>query len=63
MGKGSAAARALAGLRWAGVSAEERRAHQAAAGRAAWASLSPAERSLEMKRRAAVRGARRRKKA
>lgn len=48
-------ARALARKRWEGISAEERREHQAAAARSGWANMSPEERSAEIKRRAKKR--------
>ncbi len=41
--------------RWAGVDAESRVEVTAAGGRAAWAGLSTAERSAEMRKRAAKR--------
>jgi len=41
--------------RWKGVSKPERRKIASAAGKASWADFTPEERSVEMKRRAAVR--------
>ncbi len=45
------AAAVMARRRWAGVSADERQEHQAAAARSQWAGMTPEERSAEMKRR------------
>jgi hypothetical protein len=64
----SKAGAALVRLRWAGTTPEERKAAMAegmgaGGGRAAWAGKSKAERSEEMKRRAAVRKTKRRKGA
>lgn len=44
-------AAALGRRRWAGVSEEDRREHQADAARAGWKSMTKAERSAEMSRR------------
>jgi hypothetical protein len=55
----SEGARALGRRRWEGVSDEERVRVGAKGGRAAWANLTAAERSAEMKRRAAKRKKRR----
>jgi hypothetical protein len=56
---GQLAAADLARKRWEGTSEAERQQMMAAAGskggRSAWAELTPAERSAEMKRRAAKR--------
>jgi hypothetical protein len=41
--------------RWRNTTQEERQKAASLAGRAAWANLTPEERSVEMKRRAAVR--------
>lgn len=41
------------------MTSDEREASASIAGRAAWATLTPEERSAEMRRRAAVRRARR----
>jgi hypothetical protein len=59
----SRAGAALVRLRWKGMSAEERKAAMAegmgaAGGRAAWAGMTKAQRSVEMKRRAAIRARR-----
>jgi hypothetical protein len=50
---------AMARRRWEDVSEEERRQVTAAGGRTAWASMTPEERSAEMRRRAAKRRPRR----
>jgi hypothetical protein len=44
-------ARELARRRWAGVSDDDRREHQAAAARSGWAGMTAEERSAEMSRR------------
>jgi hypothetical protein len=41
--------------RWKGVAKKERSSILSAAGKASWAKMTPEERSVEMKRRAAVR--------
>jgi hypothetical protein len=48
--------------RWQGVEKKERSRILSAAGKATWANLTPKERSVEMKRRAAVRKRNRRRK-
>jgi len=47
--------RAAGHKRWKGVSKPERARLAGAAGKAFWNNLTPEERSVEMKRRAAVR--------
>jgi hypothetical protein len=48
--------------RWRNATKEERQEAASVAGRAAWANLTPEERSVEMKRRAKVRERKRRRK-
>jgi hypothetical protein len=57
--KSTGLARALGSRRWKGTTAEERAAITGSGGRTAWAGVSPEERTAEMKRRAAVRSAKR----
>ncbi len=49
--------------RWRNATKEERQKAASLAGRAAWANLTPEERSVEMKRRAKVRNQNRARKA
>lgn len=56
--KASGLAAALGRRRWAGVSEEDRREHQASAAGSYWANMTAKQRSAEMKRRAAKRAPR-----
>jgi hypothetical protein len=63
----SKAGAALVRLRWAGTTSEERKAAMAegmaaAGGHAAWAGMTKAQRSEEMRRRAAIRKTKRGKR-